>query len=85
MCWKVGQTYHLFLTGKLSIRRMDGQTESSQDLHLLNKQDKELQMNQSKMYTQKNIHREGEAKNGEQNSRKKTSINDNITHENFMK
>jgi hypothetical protein len=50
---------------------MDGQTKSSQDLHLLNKQDKESQTNQSETYTQKNIHRKGKSKNGEQDSRKK--------------
>jgi hypothetical protein len=64
---------HLFLTGKFSIRQTDGQTESLQDLHLLNEQDKISETNQSETYIQKNIHKKGESKNGEQDSRKKNN------------
>jgi hypothetical protein len=52
---------------------MDGQTESLQDLHLLDERDKISETNQSETYMQKNIHKKGESKNGEQESREKNN------------
>ena len=64
---------HLFITGILSIRRMDGRTESLQDLHLLNERDKISETNQSETYMQENMHKKGESTNGEQDSREKNN------------